>query len=586
MEKEKKGTRKLKRAAVLNLLLLFVVIILLNVLGTFKFFRFDLTSEKRYTLNPASISLLEKMKDVVFVTVYLEGELPASYKKLRNSTQEMLDEFRAYTPLIEYEFINPSKSVDEKERKAVYRELMSEGLTYTTPVEEQGANVSQSLIWPGALLTYRGKTIPLQLLKSQTYANQEEMITRSINDLEYELTNAIRKLGTTAKPAVAFIEGHGELDSLETKDITLGLEEYYTVERVRLDSNLTSLVYRGERGDTINFKPRYKAIIVAKPDSVFSEKDKFIIDQYVMRGGKVLWLIDRVNASMDSLGLAPTFLVYPNDVSLDDQLFRYGARVNANLVMDLSSASIPLVTGRIGNQPKFTFFKWFYFPLSMPASNHPIVNNLNAIRFEFANSIDTVGAEGIKKTILLTGSRRSQLINAPARISLNILKEQPEPRMYPLSDVPLAVLLEGKFSSNFKNRIKPEIRENSRIGFVEQCEKPTAMIIVSDGDLIRNGVSRSTGKLTPLGFDKYTKELFGNKDFLMNCMNYLCDDSGLITVRPREVKLRMLDDAKIKTDRASIQLKNVELPILITVITGLLLTLIRRSRFSRKIKSN
>jgi len=438
MKQTKPAFNKQKRAAYLSLLLLFTIIVLLNILGTYRFYRFDLTSEKRYTLNPASISLLQNMKDVVYLKIYLEGELPASYKKLRNSTQEMLDEFRAYTPLIEYEFIDPSASSDEKERKAIYRQLMNDGLTYTTPVEETGAAVSQSLIWPGALLTYRGKTIPLQLLKSQTYANQEEMINRSINDLEYELTNAIRKLGTINKPAVAFIEGHGELDSLETKDITLGLEEYYTVERVRLDSNLTSLVYRGERGDTVTFRPRFKAIIIAKPDSAFSEKDKFIIDQYIMRGGKVLWLIDRVEASMDSLGKAPTFMVYPLELNLDDQLFRYGARVNANLLMDLRSASIPLVTGRIGNQPKLTFFKWFYFPLSMPASNHPIVNNLNAIRFEFANSIDTISAAGIKKTILLSGSKRSQLINAPARISLNILKEQPEPQLYPLSSVPIA----------------------------------------------------------------------------------------------------------------------------------------------------
>jgi ABC-2 type transport system permease protein len=580
MKQIKSASKKQKRAAYLSLLLLFAVIVLLNILGSFKFYRFDLTSEKRYTLNPASISLLQNMKDVVYLKIYLEGELPASYKKLRNSTQEMLDEFRAYTPLIEYEFIDPSASSDEKERKAIYRQLMNDGLTYTTPVEESGSAVSQTLIWPGALLTYRGKTIPLQLLKSQTYANQEEMINRSINDLEYELTNAIRKLGTVNKPSVAFIEGHGELDSLETKDITLGLEEYYTVERVRLDSNLTSLVYRGERGDTVTFRPRFKAIIIAKPDSAFSEKDKFIIDQYIMRGGKVLWLIDRVEASMDSLGKAPTFMVYPLELNLDDQLFRYGARVNANLLMDLRSASIPLVTGRIGNQPKLTFFKWFYFPLSMPASNHPIVNNLNAIRFEFANSIDTISAAGIKKTILLSSSKRAQLINAPARISLNILKEQPEPRLYPLSNVPIAVLLEGEFSSNFKNRLRPEIRNNSKIGFVEKSVRSTAMIIISDGDLIKNGVSRTTGKLTPLGFDKYTRELFGNKDFIMNSVNYLCDDGGLISVRSREVKLRMLDDAKIKTERATIQLKNVAYPIGIAVFLGLVINFIRRRKFA------
>ena len=341
MGKEIKANRHLKRSAIVNLTLLLTIVVLLNIAGSFSFFRLDLTAEKRYSLSKSTIKLLEGLPDVVYVKVYLDGEFPASYKKLRNSIKEMLDEFRAYTPNIEYEFINPSASEDENERKAVYRQLVQEGLTYTTPVEEKGAGVSQTLIWPGAIFTYRGRSLPSQLLKSSTYANEELMISRAVNDLEYEMTNTIRKLGTTIKPRVAFIEGHGELDSLETKDLSIGLEEYYSVERVRIDSNLTSLVYRAERKDSLIFVPRYKAIIIAKPEMAFSEKDKFLIDQYVMRGGKVLWVMDRVAASMDSLSSYNATMVYPQELNLDDLLFKYGARVNSDLVMDLNSSVIP-----------------------------------------------------------------------------------------------------------------------------------------------------------------------------------------------------------------------------------------------------
>jgi len=574
-----KVTTSLKRSALINLLLISIVIVAVNVVGSFKFGRLDLTSEKRFTLSKPTIDLLENLKDYVYVKVYLEGELPANYKQLRNATKEMLDEFRAYTPYLEYEFINPSENPDEKERFKIYKQLSKEGLTYTNPVEQSEAGISQKLIWPGAIFSYRGKSIPLQLLKSETYASEEKMINRAVNDLEYEMTNSIRKLNANKKPTVAFIEGHAELDSLETKDISLSLEEYYSVSRITIDSNLTSLVYRGERDSSVKFVPRFKAIIIAQPDSSFSEKDKFIIDQYIMRGGKVLWIIDRVEASMDSLSRNAASLVYPKDVNLDDQLFKYGVRINSNLIMDLRSSVIPVIVGRVGNQPRYEPKRWPYFPLSLPPSNHPIVNNLNATRFEFASSIDTIATEGIRKTVLLATSKRTQLINAPARISLNILKEQPDPRFYNLQNIPMAVLLEGRFTSNFKNRIPPAIKENKQIGFLEQSEKDGAMIVISDGDVIKNGVNRTTGKLSPLGYDKYTGELFGNRDFILNCLNYLCDDSGLISVRSRIIKTRLLDETKIKGERTTIQLKNVLIPLVIIASLGFLLTFLRKRKF-------
>jgi ABC-2 type transport system permease protein len=569
-----------KKAAIISLVLISTLVLLVNIFGTFRFFRLDLTTEKRYSLSKESIKLLTNLKDVVYVKVYLEGELPAGYKKLRNATQEMLDEFRAFTPNVEYEFINPSASEDERERKAIYRQLMQDGLIYTTPVEEKGAGVSQTLLWPGALVSFRGQTLPVQLLKSSTYANEELMLTRAVNDLEYELTNTIRKLNTVVKPRVAFIEGHGELDSLETKDLNLALKEYYTVARIRLDSSLSSLIYRTQKDDSLIFVPRYSAIIIAKPDSVFSEKDKFLIDQYVMRGGKVLWLLDRVDASMDSLSASNATMVYPLDLNLDDMLFKYGTRINSDLVMDLNSSVIPVIVGMMGNQPRFAPKRWPYFPLCMPASNHPTVNNLNATRFEFANSIDTVGSADIRKSVLLRSSGRSTRINAPARISLNILREKPDPKIYAQQGIPLAVLLEGKFQSVYQNRLIAALMNNPQIGYKSACDKPGKMIVVADGDVARNAVNRNQ-QITPLGYDRYSGELFGNKDFLLNCVNYLCDDAGLISVRSRTAKLRLLDETKIKADRLSIQLKNVVLPIVVLLLAGVTLILLRKRRYTR-----
>ncbi len=583
MKQKKKNTGSRRKTERINFLLLLFLLVLLNIAGNFAFFRIDLTSEKRYSLNGETVRFLKGLDDIIYVKVYLEGDMPAGYKKLRNSTQEMLDEMRAYGSNIEYEFIDPAASGDEKETKAVYRQLVEQGLIYTTPVEEKESGVSQKLLWPGALVSYRGKTIPLQLLSSTTYASEELMITRAINDLEYEITNAIRKLTSVVKPRVAFIEGHGELDSLETKDVQTALKEYYTVERVRLDSSLSTLIYRTQRKDSIIFALKYQAIVIAKPDSAFSEKDKFLIDQFVMRGGKVLWMLDRVEASMDSLSNSNASLVYPLDLNLDDLLFRYGARLNADLVMDLNSARIPVVVGMMGNQPRFAPKRWPYFPLCMPASTHPIVNNLNATRFEFANSVDTVGASTIKKSVLLRSSDRATRINAPARISLNILRDKPDPKIYSQRGIPMAVLLEGKFESLYKNRLVPELMNNKVIGFKQVCDKPGKVIVVADGDMIRNLVNRN-GQIAPAGFDRYSGELFGNRDFFLNCMNYLCDDAGLISVRSRTAKLRLLDSTRIKAERLSIQIKNVLVPILVLLVSGAILVFIRKRKygFSKK----
>ena len=557
-----------KRFNLLQLTIAVVIIVLVNIVGSFIFHRFDLTSEKRYSLSPSTKDLLKKLDDVVLVKVYLEGDFPAGFKRLRNETKEMLDEFRAYgNDNIQYEFINPSESTDEKTRNEVYHRLVKEGLQPTNLTVKEEAGKSQKVIFPGAIFSYKGIDTPVQLLKSRLGASSEEMLNSSIQQLEYEFSNCIRKLSRPTKLNVAVLQGQGELDNLHIADIARSLIEYYTLKEVRINGNIHALEH-------------FDALIIAKPDSAFTEKDKFVIDQFVMHGGKIMLFIDPVFAEMDSLQnkLGMTFGI-ANPVNLDDMFFRYGVRLNADLVQDLQAAPIPIVTGYKGNQPEQSLFPWYYMPLVIPENVHPIVNNLNAIKFEFASSIDTVGNAGIKKTILLHTSKYSKALNAPVRISLGMIQQEPNPAQYTKKNIALAVLLEGKFESVFKNRIPPQIAESAEIKFKAES-KPTKMIVVSDGDVIKNSVQKSSGKVYPLGFDRYTNEMYGNTNFILNSMNYLLDNSGLISVRSRELTLRLLDKEVLKTQKTLWQIINTLVPIVLVIIFGIVQYWLRKRKYA------
>ncbi len=580
--KERKNRDKkksVKRQNITALLLGIVMLILLNVISFFVFHRIDLTSEKRYSLSPATKKILKDLDDIVYFKIYLDGEFPAGFKRLRNETKEMLDEFRAYSDNIQYEFIDPTAISDKKDRNSLYRQLVEKGLVPTQLQVKKEEGSSQQLIFPGAIVGYRQKEIPVQLLISQVNTPPEAVLNTSVQSLEYNLANSIRKLTSVLKPSIAFIEGHGEVNKFETADITAALEEYYAVERVRIDEKLNSLTERNTK-DTNNVKIRNKfdAIIIAKPDSAFSEKDKFIIDQFVMRGGKVLWLIDPVFASMDSLQVHSETMGVAMPLNIEDQLFKYGVRLNSNLVMDVSSLPIPIRTGQMGNKPQFDFFPWFYFPIITPTINHPIVSSLNAVKTEFISSLDTVKAEGIKKTVLLQTSKYSRLVNVPAMITLDILKKEPDERLYRGPSQSVGVLLEGSFQSLYKHRLTPEISENKEIGFIPDG-KPSKMIVISDGDVIKNFYDYSKGTPYPLGYDRYTRETFGNKDLILNAIDYLCDDAGVISVRSRELKLRMLDMTRVNKSKVLIQLVNVLIPVIIVLLFGLIQGYLRKRKY-------
>jgi ABC-2 type transport system permease protein len=326
---------------------------------------------------------------------------------------------------------------------------------------------------------------------------------------------------------------------------------------------------------------KYKAIIIAKPLLPFDEKDKFLIDQFIMRGGKVLWLLDPVFASQDSLGKYNSTMGIPLDLNLEDMLFAYGVRLNTNLVLDIQALPIPVKTGQIGNQPKFEFFPWYFFPILTPTLHHPIINGLNAIKTEFVSSIDTIEGITVKKTILLTTSPYSRVVNAPALIDLDILKNAPDERMFNKGPQTVAVLLEGNFVSDFQFRIPPELAGNKDLDFQAKSSKPTKMVVITDGDIIKNQFDISKGYPLPLGYDQYTRKTFGNKDFILNVMNYLCDDSGLISVRSRELTLRSLDVTKANKQRLFWQLLNVILPILLVLGFAWVKFRIRKRKYSR-----
>ncbi len=591
MVKEKNGKklssdkqRNIKLSNITQLMLGLVVIILVNVISAYVFTRFDLTTEKRYSLSTATKEMLSDINDIVYFRVYLDGEFPAGFKRLSRETRDMLNEFRAHNKNIEFEFINPSASSDNSERQGIYSMLVEKGLEPTDLQVKTKEGTSQKIIFPGAIATYRTKEMAVNLLSSKRETPPEEILNNSIQNLEFALADAVRKLADDFRPKIAFIEGHGELNKHETADAYLGLSEYYSIERKRLDGKLNSLSERLQVDSlTTRISNKYEAIIIAKPDSTFSEKDKFIIDQFIMRGGKVLWLIDPVFASMDSLQINTETIGMDLGLGLTDMFFKYGFRVNSDLVMDLNALPIPVKVGDVGGQPQFDFFPWYYFPILTPISDDPIVKNLNAIKTEFISSIDFVeSATDIEKAVLLTSSRYSRTINTPAYVTLSIVGQQPDERLYRKEFIPVAAKIEGRFESLYNNRIPPEIVENPDIDF-KATSKETKMIVISDGDIIRNQMQLSNGNYLPLplGYDKYTRQQFGNKELILNAMNYLTDDSGLISIRSRELQLRMLDRTKVERDRVFWQVINTLLPVVLVIIFGIILGIIRKRKYAK-----
>ena len=579
----KRSKNKIFNHYLLQLVIVIAIIIFVNIISSNIFSRVDLTNEKRYTLSESTKDLLSNVDDIIYFRVFLDGEFPAGFSRLRRETKELLNEFRAYNKNIEYEFINPSASDNIQERNATYQLLMEQGLNPTDLQVKTKTGLDQQIIFPGALVSYKNNEMPLELLDTQINVPPEIALNISIQNLEFKFAGIINRLIKNNKPKVAFIEGHGELNDQETYDISLALQDDYVVDRITIEGKIDALVKRVLTDSATNqykISPEYAAIIIAKPDSVFSPKDKFIIDQYIMYGGKVLWLIDPVFASMDSIQLQETTVAIENDIDLQNQLFNYGVRINNDLVLDLNAVRIPIRTGQIGGQAQIDFFPWYYFPIVTPTSTHPIVKNLNAIKTQFVSSLDTTTTKNVKKSILLSTSDYSKREAIPSMISLRMLQEEPDVLQYSGPPIAIAVLLEGVFLSDFRNRLPQEILTNKEIGFKEKSVK-TSMIVVTDGDIIKNQFHIPQGYPLPLGFDQFTGETFGNKEFILNAMNYLTDGQGLISLRSREMKLRLLDKTKINSSRFELQMINLFVPVIVVILIGMLLAWLRKRKYSR-----
>lgn len=534
--------------------------------------RLDLTEDKRYTLSDQSVKVLKGIKNDIYIQVYLDGEMQIPLKRLKRSVQEMLEEFRiASDRKITFQFINPSASGDEEQREAIFQNLYSKGLIpIRAHYTDDAGGTSQRLVFPGMIINYDGIEVPVNFLKNNQALSYEQNILHSIEGLEYEMIQTIATVSSDTIHKVAFLEGHGELSEVEVADITLNLSKYFTIDRG---------VINGKHG----ILDQYSAVIIAAPDEQFSEADKFVIDQYIMNGGKVLWLLEQVYVNRDSLSFGETAgFYYP--LNIEDQLFRYGARINPEVIQDMMDCMlIRLSVTAGGGQRQIVPAPWIYYPLLSPNQNHPVTRNLNKVKGEFVNTIDTVGMDkSIKKTILLHTSDYSRTISPPMFIKLQEAETVPDAKEFNKSRLTAAVLLEGVFSSAFRNRMPGAFLGESNIQ-VSNESLPTRMIVIADGDIIRNEVQRSgsTEIPLPLGQDKYTGQLFGNRDFLLNCVNYLVDQNDLMQLRSREMKLRLLDRAKIKDQRIFWQVLNVMAPVILVILSGLIYHFIRVRTYSK-----
>lgn len=568
-----------KRTHILQLVVGLVLIVFLNIVGYYVFTRLDLTAEKRYTLSPSTKKILKSVDDVVFIRCYLEGEIPTDYKRLRNETREMINQFRSYNSNIEFEFMNPNDFKDKKEQAELYQRLFEKGFQPILKTSEQKDGQMRQYIFPYLEITYKGEKKIVSLISTKG-TGEESIINSSVQNLEYNIYTALRSLITTSKERIAIIRGHGEWDLPYMWDFISGINDFYAVDTVSLNEKLNSVtdrVYDSIHPNDVKIKNKYKALIIAKPLSVFSYKDLYILDQFVMHGGKILWLVDPLLCSMDSLQASPQTYAITNFTGVEDPLFRYGVRLNTNLVMDMQCAKVPIVTGVYGdNTPQFSYFPWNFFPVITPNSNSIITDKINPVKMEFASSIDTIQNDIVKTPLLVTSSN-TRIMNTPAIISLEMLKQKQDPRLFNMSNLPVAMLLEGKFTSAFQHRLAPEMLENQAIAFKEKCDTTNSMIVVADGDIIRNDFSK--GQTLPLGYDRFTKEMYGNKEFLINCVNYLCGDKDMIPLRSREVVMRKLDQAKVDREKMNWQIVNVALPVIIVIVIGFVIGFFRKKKY-------
>ncbi|NRT17083.1 gliding-associated putative ABC transporter substrate-binding component GldG [Flavobacterium sp. 28A] len=551
-----------------SLLFVIALLVAVNAIGNFFFHRFDLTKDKRYTLSQTSLTIIKQVKNPLSIKIYMQGDLPSDFKRLQQETQQLLEEFQAYNSNIFFEFVNPLENEDQSMDNI--KQLYSKGLTPVNITVEDKGKQSQAMVFPWAIAVYDNKEVNIPLLKNIMGASTTEKVIGSVQHLEYSIADAINKITIPKQKTIAVLKGNGELQDIFMAKFLLQMRESYHIGPFTLDSVATNPTR------SLEALEKYDLAIIAKPTIAFSDAEKQVLDQYIMHGGKTLWLIDEVAVEMDSLyNASGATLAFPRDLNLNDMFFKYGFRINPDIVKDEQGSPIKLATGEQGSATQFQDFNWKFAPLVYPQSKHPIVKNLGGIKFDFANPIDTL-KNGIKKTILLQSSQYSKKVGTPAEISLDIVAEETSPNHYINTGyIPLSVLLEGSFKSMYQNRVLPFDQSNYESNGVKN-----KMIVISDGDLVKNQLDKNFEPVE-LGFDQRSGKLYDNKDFMLNCVNYLLDDTGLINIRSKDLDLPLLDKEKVYENYSLTQAITIGLPILILGIFGLLFTFLRKRKYSK-----
>lgn len=580
-----KNSKQFKKNTLLSLLWVILGIVAINILSSVLFFRIDLTKDKRHSLSESTIQMLENLEDRVYIRVYLKGkDQPADYQLFAKEVERMLQDFRSYSKNIYFEFIDPLEDKTPEEVSSILGEFEKKGLSPIPISREDAHGYSTHTVIPGAIVSYKNHEYPAKLVVADPAG--VDWLQYSIEELEYNLISPVRRLMKSEKPNVAFLDGHGELDFYSTFWTAMQLQRFYNVSRITLDGKincLRNISIADSSSQTLALGDnKFDVLIVAQPTEPFKEYDKYIIDQFIMRGGKVLWLIDNTTASLDSLQTTPEFFATPRSLYINDLFFTYGVRINPNLIQDLSCMPIPQQVGMIGDQPQYKFMAFPYSLDIVNFSDHPIVRDIKEIKSDFAGSIDLVGKnDRLVKKVLMTSSERSKLVPTPSIVTLKVGLTKPNMQEYAFRNLPIAVLVEGEFESAFKGILPTEFDTIKELDYRSKSV-PTRQIFISDGDIIRNPFDKKRNQPYPAGYDIYTRTMFDNTPFIVNCINYLCADEDLLQLRAKTFKIGSLDNEKVRRHKTILSILNIALPLLLIAIMGTILIWTRKHSFSKR----
>ncbi len=563
---------KSRHHALINLFLVLAIIVVLNAAGKYVYHTFDLTEDGRFTLTETTNDLLENLKSPIYAQVLLTGELPLEFQRLQTATMDMLERYKKLSGgLLEYEVIDPGEGSTEQINKK-REDLSKEGIFPINIRVVDTDEKSEQIIYPYVLFRAGTRVLSVNVLENEAVAvSPDVQLNNSIGLLEYKYSNAVQKLSRLNQTNIAFLAGHGELDKLQTIDLENELRKFHNTGRLYLDS-------------TYRIDPRLDLVIIPNPTRPFSEQHKFMIDQYLMKGGNIIWLVDKLDIGMDSLRQNQRYVPFDINLNLDDFFFRNGIRINSDLVQDLECTRVPLTANQnSGAQSRYELYKWYYHILAMPTAGHAITNNLDRVNLLFPSTIDTLKTKfNVKKTVLLTSSPYARFQLTPVQLDLNSVRVPIVPEKFNKPRLPVGVLLEGTFASLYENRVT----EGMLQGLEELGEtfhpksKPAKMLVISDGDMIRNRLKASGKEFWPLGYNLFERRAFANKEFILNSIEYMIGNGDVLQSRTKEVKLRLLNSVKASSEKLKWQLINVLFPILALIIFGVVFQFIRRRKYS------